>query len=777
MPPPPGDVYFYTDDNHRFEEGGVPLVDGREYTYFVTARDILGRHGISSPGAVVTIRDRLAPPAPRQLQATAVSDQENGGQAIRVTFEPNVSPAPNGEVIRRYHLYRWNAIEEIDIRSAVAPIDSQDHFEGTRSFTDRGPNTIGQVFWYTVRAEDNADADGLGNGNLSNHSRPVSAALRDRAAPDTPDASVEINCLTPVVNPLAVIPGGLPPLPPVRDPDLTNVRLVCTKKNAADQFDWVEFWGQSPSNPEPILLTRAYFPSPDAALVFADLDIDFPKNSKASLDVTCRVSARGKVGAFSAPVTLGFSTDPPERQSAAFEAEIQIIRAPVSPDCMDHSPGDPPTAGGDLPPGVTAWNFQMRVDDGPYQLIAQGSRQGNENTIEVALEALPSYARTLCIYYQVFDSSGNASPLTEIACISVRAPGLPAPLLEAPRGIGTQDIPMANLSWFCPPATAERFRLFVGIQDDGAAVPSDISGQLGSGGPPVQPGPVAEFSETFRTFETGRIAGSFPPVDDAMFELPVSVVPGLTYIYYVQAIGPNGEQGPVSNSQTFRWTPPEAVYAACSAPLTWPAETVVEDYADWIVALAPRPIDGRIALSQSNDPLVRGGVLVHIGRFPWTDFYDNQMPIPASGLRKMVIPPGGKATEAYIFPGPGTGPAVNFRDYLFEPSLMPLVLYRGMVSSDLYDTAGGETYQVSPLMETITQETVNNGGSLETRIYDPYIVMEPGTDGEGKEIVDIFLRDTQPVIRGTRYHYILVNFDPRSKEIAKVRSLGIREIN
>ncbi len=773
----PGDVYFITDDNRRFEDGGTPLVDGRSYTYFVAARDILGRLGLSSPGTGVVVRDRLAPPAPRRLQAVAVHDPITGEQVVRITFEPNVSPAPNGDVTRRYHLYRWADIDEIDIRAAAAPIATQDHLDGLRTFIDGDPSTPGEIVWYTVRAEDAADADGLGNGNLSNHSRPASAAIRDRSAPGAPPAVVSINCLRPSVVSLAQPPPGLPSIPPPGDPELTSLSLVCAKKNVGDQFDWVEFWGANSATPEPFLLTRAYFASPDAPFVVANIESTIPKKSGEPLAVACRVSARGKVSPFSTLIAVNFTGG--EREPAHFEAEIQVVRAPAGPACPDHvNDGAPPEVTFDLPPDAVAWNIRMRVDDGAYQLVAQGVRDGANNAVSVSLDAIPAFARSLCFYLQVFDSSGNASPLTEIVCLGVRAPGLPAPLLAAPEGIGTPGSPMAQLSWFCPPATVDRFRVFVGVQGDESTVPDDLSGQLGGAGPPIQPGPAPQHPENFRTFDTGRIAGSFPPVDDATFEAALDVVPGLTYIYYVQALGPNGEQGPVSNSQTFRWSPPDALYAACSAPLTWPAESVEQNFNAWLADLALRPIDSRIALTQSNDPQVRGGVLLHIGRFNWTGYYKGNPQIPPAGIRQDVTPLNGtKGTSAYVFPGP----RIDFTDSLFEEDLLPLVLYRAMVPGGPYVVAGGESYQVSPMMESITQEAINividNDTLFETRVFDPYIFMEPGTDDVGNEIVDIYLRDTQPVIRGTTYHYILVNFDPRSKEIAKVRSLGFQEIN
>src|SRR5205085_1894203 len=52
---------FIADDQNRFEPGGVPFKDGADFYYFVTARDILGRDGLVSPGALVRICKRMPP--------------------------------------------------------------------------------------------------------------------------------------------------------------------------------------------------------------------------------------------------------------------------------------------------------------------------------------------------------------------------------------------------------------------------------------------------------------------------------------------------------------------------------------------------------------------------------------------------------------------------------------------------------------------------------------------------------------------------------------------
>jgi hypothetical protein len=114
----------------------------------------------------------------------------------------------------------------------------------------------------------------------------------------------------------------------------------------------------------------------------------------------------------------------------------------------------------------------------------------------------------------------------------------------------------------------------------------------------------------------------------------------------------------------------------------------------------------------------------------------------------------------------------NPMDYLYANAVMtnqtvfPCVLYRYQLTNDLYQAVSGDVAQVSPLMEDIAYAV--NG--IVTTMYDPFIGINK------KENEDpswgIYLIDTQPVVRGARYQYLLMRFDQQTKELDRVISAG-----
>ena len=92
------------------------------------------------------------------------------------------------------------------------------------------------------------------------------------------------------------------------------------------------------------------------------------------------------------------------------------------------------------------------------------------------------------------------------------------------------------------------------------------------------------------------------------------------------------------------------------------------------------------------------------------------------------------------------------------------------MANDAFPTVSGDVTQVTPLMEQIAYEQANLPGfGNSTVIHDPFIRVFPEnspTPLSGPR--GIYLLDTQPVIVGARYRYVLVRFDARSMEIAEV---------
>jgi len=100
-------------------------------------------------------------------------------------------------------------------------------------------------------------------------------------------------------------------------------------------------------------------------------------------------------------------------------------------------------------------------------------------------------------------------------------------------------------------------------------------------------------------------------------------------------------------------------------------------------------------------------------------------------------------------------------------SVMPCVLYRYQVTNDLYQTVGGDVVQVSPLMEEIAYGPNGPGNTI---LYDPFIGavrLKSSNDPWG-----LYLLDTQPVVRGATYQYLLMRFDEETKEMDRIIPAG-----
>jgi hypothetical protein len=123
--------------------------------------------------------------------------------------------------------------------------------------------------------------------------------------------------------------------------------------------------------------------------------------------------------------------------------------------------------------------------------------------------------------------------------------------------------------------------------------------------------------------------------------------------------------------------------------------------------------------------------------------------------------------------------AVNPMSLLFTnqsgSNIFPLMLYRCQVPNTRFPNVSGDIVQVSPLMENISYQITNfciNFGSqtvcyTNSLLRDSYIVYDlyPITD-----LINLFymyLPDTQPVVSGARYRYLVVRFR-KNGEIAEV---------
>ena len=279
-------TYFFADDNGRLH-GGQPFGDGTNFYYFITARDVLGRDGLVSPGGLATACRRLPPQAPTNPRVlNQVIAGSTNQSALLITWQQNTNA---GDLVTQYWVYRWpnpamaltnDSPSVSNYLANVAGIVAQAPGTDSNSFLDtNGPAIPGASnYWYTVRAMSQAACTAL----FSPHSVPAWGVLRDRTAPRATSGDVTGSCGTPVVafqnfNTLAN-PGNT-------DSNYWNYRFTCQRRDHG--IAWVEFFVTNSASSVPDVLGPLYFP-PDGDTV--SLDYSLPVGTSGStVDAACVV--------------------------------------------------------------------------------------------------------------------------------------------------------------------------------------------------------------------------------------------------------------------------------------------------------------------------------------------------------------------------------------------------------------------------------------------------------------------------------------------------------
>lgn len=191
---------FFSDSGRG--SGSPPFGDGEEFYYFVTARDLLGRDGLVSPGGLARACRRLPPKQPTDVRVVNTVLPGTTNQArLQVTWVQNTNAA---DFVSHYWIYRWpnptmaltNDATPLEYRAGVVP---QIPGTNSNSFIDTGAGAMTSAnisnVWFTVRAVSEAACDSL----LSPHAGPAWGVLRQREAPEAATGSVVGSCGTPVV--------------------------------------------------------------------------------------------------------------------------------------------------------------------------------------------------------------------------------------------------------------------------------------------------------------------------------------------------------------------------------------------------------------------------------------------------------------------------------------------------------------------------------------------------------------------------------------------------
>jgi hypothetical protein len=763
------ETYFYIDENGRYLPGGEPFQNGDEYYYFITARDILGRDGEVSEGTLVLICDFQPPPQPKRVRVTNHYTFDSGSDTNTQHFKvewtaPDVSSAQTPETITAYQVYRWWSIDEMHQRDSF-PYDSATAVSGglvavlphtATEFVDNGPDApylsverlpggganvdqgfANKTFWYSVRAVDGSAC----GGNLSGNSAPAYGVLRDRIGPPKSGGTIRISCLDiRVVAPNEVQEDR----PFVEGPEAGMAYLTLQGLREDDFVRWVEFAVYDPQTEFAQLLEPRYAFGDGEQLHTLRVVLPQP-TSDNPLYLACRMGGHGgKVSPWNV-----LPVPPAKDEVSAFLffwlGQSILLRGDRGEECDVHVPYTP---SGDLIPveidfALTAsteeWKVYRRVNDGRMTLMAQGLDSANDvlNVI-VSDTNLPAKDARVCYFVQLFDEHGNPSPVVRIGCIEIQGKEeLPTPMLLSPVSQGDETSPAAELGWFCPPYGIEYFEVQVAV--DNAALPSSL-------GPDFQP-PAADFSSggrTWRPFLTRRVPSTFPSGTPEFSSLVDGIELGETYTFRVRAIGDSGSLSLFSNEAQFTWNPDSS--GAVSGPdVPWPALGL-----PGITTLFHEGILARTAGETLFD-----GAAVRIGELN----YENTE----------VIQQRDNPSDFFYPPGVLDPNQSVFRNTAGE-SLMPFVIYRYQVPNPPYHPAvSGDVYQVTPMMEEIASvvEVIPGLGGAHHN-YDPFILIAPSATRKERMWYDLLVKDTQPVISGAWYRYLIVRFDPVSREVVEI---------
>lgn len=808
------DLHFVVDDNDRFYSEEPPFNDGDRFYYFVAARDLLGRDGLLSNGTEVILCSILPPAAPRNVR---VSNDYSFNEAtrtqtqiFRIEWDP-VIPEEDAPAIAGYNIYRWHSIEEMLANQGQPTIPAAPGTggrilkvgPGVTSVTDTAPgfpsitytrraslddapiinqSQAGVTWWYTVRAID----DSVCGGNLSPNSGPAFGVLRDRVGPPEPTGLVEFTCEELVLQEHARRQyqelGQQQGFPNIV---LFGIRVFAEDRNV----DWMEVYRYPFEGPDDFI-GRAEIP-PEAntpGQLFGSFYVRHADEPRSLV-----VVAGNSSGERSEPtrVDLELSPGAPVIEIVSLDARYESEKLR---DCRRHRTVDRTTGRVRplritvfLTPTTQEWKVYRRVDNGNWSLFRQGL-DSFEDAASILVEDtdLPLNGGRVCYAAQLFDEHGNPSQLIPIDCVAIepRVPP-PTPMLGVPVSLGeTIDDAGALIQWFCSPSGVERFEFW--IAQDGFAPDGVPSSELFLNLPPapwnsefftLRAVSTDDGFVLYRSYVSRRVGPLHPNAPEYSLPLDIGFSPGATYRIRVRGLSADGTPGEWSNEETFVWSPrPDIPFAPDDCELPWPARSGMGLTESFFVppTFDNIPIGLQAFINptdNADNPIYTGGA-VRVGLVVLSPREDKMV---LETLPRNYDFLGQNPGENPIFHLPrDVDPEALFYHRLGGEALLPFALYRYQVPNEEWETVSGDVYQVSPLIEGIAGSVGPTFWDEEAyRVFDPYFMLaRAGTSADGeREYYHIFVKDTQPVVQGAAYRYILVRYG-ENREVASALRLS-----
>lgn len=782
--------FFFADDNRALAESGQAFTNGAAFYYFVTALDLLGRDGLCSTGILCRVCDRMPPGPPSRVKVTPFYTYAAGSgvPGLRVSWSPPRSVT--NDPVTGYYVYRSHDYTQL-LYHAGAPVAGPIPVTGTNRYsyldTAFDANDVGRTMWYKVRA---VDAGACG-GNLSPNSIPAFGVIRDWTPPPAPtNVIVMIRCETPTVIITSVqdIPYG-----PGDDTNCAQrIVLTCPDGTSAGGTRWVDITTHHVDGYKEEYDTTTRHPLGGSATNI----VVIPSGSNI---VSLCIRASTRFGRASEPdceevpappeghykqinvrVTVNYNYVP-----AFGDCGLHVTRRPLSNGAVS-SNIEPIVAIAPLPAsfnpaeGGMEWRAYKSVNGGEQTLFAQGAVTNTPvvvvnimgfvfnitNAVTFADDALAgTYGGIVRYYLQYLDEHGNPGPLilyNTIDCTPVQE--LPKPVITAIEPLGTEtNCPRVRLTWFCPSEGVERFELSVGMHDPDAP-PDIISASLSSnlyasGWSGLQVQNNEFFYGHFKYYRTGRLGAGFGTRTNPVYSVEIDAVPSAEYAVRLCARGRLGQGGDFSHARTFIWSPvPDGDVTTNTPPdgglplLPWPARRAPLVSPAFHDRLAAAFLDG-----DEYDGLEVDAVGVRIGEVTITNKVSGNWPYYTIFS---VYP------LTWLYRGSDTN----------TPStIYPCVLYRYQVPTVKVPSVSGRVIQCSPLLDAIAYGLEGDNHD-QLAIHDPFIrfVSRP----QDPNHYEIYLLDTQPVIKGAAYQYLLVRFGAAGARLGEMeQTIPLNTVN
>lgn len=733
------DTAFFTDDNRRFDPGGVAFNDGDEFQYLVTAVDVLGRDGMPSPATLFQICRTVGPNPPRNLTVrdqvthpTATSTRQVFGLSWQSPVA--VAEAP----VSRYDIYRWvNSNDSVDPKIPLLKVGSVAAQAGVEWYTFEDAtlgvpppaNELNKPWWFTVRAV----SEGACSAVPSPHGAPASAVLRNRSGPvaATQPSTVTITKSVPTLTINSTTTWTT--LTPA-EPGFLNVKITLNRASLA--IDGADYYYRidntspagageaTPLGPAPVgsvYLGSVRFKATGDPQRSTSHRIELPDTGTHTVTFHLRARDRhGNLTSFGLGTLSSASNDRVKNIVATASHSYQQTIAPVGFSTVKHISRPlgqdqiaTPTLQLKISTDTKIWKVYRRIDQGALVLAREGTGTPlpNEPTAALAVNS-----GEVSYFLQLLDANGFARPMAEIGHFQM-APVEPPP---QPMVLPLEALPeqQATLRWACSPHGVGRFH--IGVAGLGITPADTISPQLSAAFESRADVPVNVDGKTveldFRMYDTGPLLGNSSPEQS----VTLSLAEGVTYFFIVEAVATSGERGLTSNLVQFAWVAP-----------------VVDGGPDALWPARPSPqLNSSFTMPVAGDASDAG---IIIGGLP----------------EGTTVEQVGNTVRLW--------PSFNLWDYLRrekgrpERRLLPCVVYRYQLPNAQFPKVSGDVSQVAPLLKNIAarSETLvpTGGGAAKTYtvVYDPYFKFHATQRL-------IWLNVPQPKIAFAKYRYLMVLF-------------------